>query len=513
MVSIGIFRILCFALLLIIGQCWNSIFESKQTNISRKLFTEEQEREIMQGRRSGRRGKRSRDMTQRVRRGKRRGQIGLQTLKKEIKSSQELDEVVEKIILESDRYHMWWTGPVNDPSFSFQPSPWGANHNPANNAIFTMAVIQGKNDFAPCSSPNDLILYFGTARKYFQGDIVVALEADVLSEEVKHILQYYHIIVYLLPTDLCSKETKYIFCGSNDERVPASVFRYYFYEKWSLKYSKTSLLLLSDFRDIFFQSNPFEYRIEDWLPNYQLATFLEYSPNMQIYKCKFNRQVIEECFGEQLLQTIGEKTIVSSGAMLGTRDGIMIWSNAMTKLLQDAPGRMVETRCMTGGIDHGFINYLIYGNNYVQKTIHIKLFAHGEGPVNSLGGLRPDTVEGNITGSIKSFWKLLSEDGYILNWNNEISPIVHQLDHFQIELLDLADELFLQLKANQTISKSKNQTMIGPLSGTQVLLDGLITNHYDEMKCFTENRPQDRVWQILASSQCLFDCQNSSRYQ
>ena len=82
---------------------------------------------------------------------------------------------------------------------------------------------------------------------------------------------------------------------------------------------------------------------------------------------------------------------------------------------------MVETRCTSGGIDHSFINWLVYGNKLRPSGIRIRIYAHGEGTVNSLGGLRPDTVKANITGDIKSFWKVLDDDGHILNWSGEVS--------------------------------------------------------------------------------------------
>ena len=42
-------------------------------------------------------------------------------------------------------------------------------------------------------------------------------------------------------------------------RVPASVFRYYFYEKWAAQYTENSFIMFADFRDIFFQADPFLY--------------------------------------------------------------------------------------------------------------------------------------------------------------------------------------------------------------------------------------------------------------
>lgn len=49
-------------------------------------------------------------------------------------------------------------------------------------------------------------------------------------------------------------------------------------------------------------------------------------------------------------------------------------------------GRMVETRCLSGGIDHGFISWLVYGNK-LASLLKIKIYPQGEGAVNTLGGI------------------------------------------------------------------------------------------------------------------------------
>lgn len=137
---------------------------------------------------------------------------------------------------------------------------------------------------------------------------------------------------------------------------------------------------------------------------------------------------------------------------------------------------MVETRCFSGGIDHGFVNWLVYGKK-LRQLLRIRLFAHGEGSMNSLGGLRPDTVHANITGSLQDFWKLLTPQGHVLSWNGDLSPVVHQLDHFQEELLQIADNL---------IAKEPSHFTYGAKS--------------DNM---------DRLWQVFSSTRCLFDCTDS----
>lgn len=251
-----------------------------------------------------------------------------------------LGKQVEDIINEADRYHMWWTGPPNDPStfIGFQPESWSRPHNPNANAIFSLAVVQGANDRAVCSSPNNLVLFLGSARRVFDGDIVIALETEQFTDKMKRILEHYRATVYLLPPALCTQQLGdgsskgQIYCGSAEERVPATVFRYYFYEKWAANYNTSAHILLSDFRDIFFQANPFTYHVEDWVPSYQLAVFQEFYPNMLIQNCQVNRFVMQDCFGDDALQRLGSKTVISAGAVLGTRDAVLFLSHHMTRV-------------------------------------------------------------------------------------------------------------------------------------------------------------------------------------
>ena len=113
--------------------------------------------------------------------------------------------------------------------------------------------------------------------------------------------------------------------------MPASVFRYYFYEKWAGIYSTTSFILVSDFRDIIFQDDPFQSSyLNEWFPEYQLAVFQEFHPNMVINRCRFNHKVMSECYGETALKSFGNRIIITSGAMIGTRDAMLIWTHAMT---------------------------------------------------------------------------------------------------------------------------------------------------------------------------------------
>ena len=109
------------------------------------------------------------------------------------------------------------------------------------------------------------------------------------SEEIKEILILYSAVVYIVPFQICSTSISTAtnsnsthpqnnvnkqdlipsaspdnFCGSEDERVPASVFRYFFYEKWASRYNETTWILTADFKDVIFQGNPFLFRKREW---------------------------------------------------------------------------------------------------------------------------------------------------------------------------------------------------------------------------------------------------------
>lgn len=249
----------------------------------------------------------------------------------DVKSSSKLHKlkkIADRILVESDKYNMWWTGPGDE----FAIASWSTPHNSSKNAIFTVAMQQGKMNIPHLTSPRDLILFLGSARKVFAGDIVMAFTSDTITDIIKRILMHYKATVYVLPKHLCSKDKKYIYCGPNEERVPLSVFRYFFYEKWAAIYAPEALILLTDYQDIYFQDDPFGYHRQEWIDTYQLLLFQEFFPKMIIQRSEYHSQIIAECYGSTVLQEFGNRNILSTGGQLGTRDGIVLWSHGMTKV-------------------------------------------------------------------------------------------------------------------------------------------------------------------------------------
>lgn len=143
-------------------------------------------------------------------------------------------------------------------------APWNQSqaHNPlARTAVFAVNFpddIFGFYNFGP---------FLSSLRKYHDGDVVLAVPSNSPLHYLHKLIQF-DVVVYIMP--LQSMEnlngvTCYYFNDmSPDKAVPLAQIRYIMYQFWALKYPKRTNILVSDFRDVFFQSNPFIYNKQSW---------------------------------------------------------------------------------------------------------------------------------------------------------------------------------------------------------------------------------------------------------
>jgi hypothetical protein len=198
----------------------------------------------------------------------------------------------------------------------FKPDKDSSQHNAKGPAIFTAAMshLQGKNVAR---------MFAQTARNAgYEGDIVLAILADS-PEEFLHALNMANCTIYKLRPhcqgDLCG------FPGLKF-KLTIHMLRYFFYQWWARFYEPDALILLSDFRDVFFQSNPFTYRTFEWAPPVaNLIVFQEPYPLKELYRCPINQLWIEGCYGLEGYQRIGSNPISCSGTTMGTRNGILVY--------------------------------------------------------------------------------------------------------------------------------------------------------------------------------------------
>lgn len=196
---------------------------------------------------------------------------------------------------------------------------WSVEHRFNENAILSAAMH-------PKATSEDANAFLGTLRKSgFTGDVVIAILPNSPVSFVNKVKEY-NAITYFVPIN-CGEKENSISCSFEGHEFKASVnmIRYWVYQYWAALYSKDSILLLSDFFDVFFQSDPIAYRKNDWFPQNQLVVYQEAFPNMVIAREVFNAGWIRECYGEKALKQIESNTVSCSGSTMGTRDGILVY--------------------------------------------------------------------------------------------------------------------------------------------------------------------------------------------
>jgi hypothetical protein len=120
-------------------------------------------------------------------------------------------------------------------------------------------------------------------------------------------------------TDNCRFQNDFL--GYPDPR-PFRTFaniRYALYEYWLRYYSESSYILILDFRDTFFQGNPFamfgSFQARKAAKNndYVLHMYAENYDVKNIGICVFNSNWIKTCFGKEALLALKEQPVICSG--------------------------------------------------------------------------------------------------------------------------------------------------------------------------------------------------------
>lgn len=285
-------------------------------------------------------------------------------------------------------------------------------HRPDQNAVFAMAFKYSLHQF------EHFVL---GCRRHFTGDIVLGVSADI-SLETEAFLNDKSVVYYKLALNCVDGDSNRCRLYGADPRTPSTpsaLIRFDLYEYWASMYSPDSWILLTDFRDVVWQGNVFDYKPYEW-QQYDLILFLEFIPNKIIQQCPFNSGWIRGCYGDDILNSIGMNPVSCSGTTMGTRDGILIYAYMMAE-----EGK--RKGCTEGGIDQGIHNKLYY-TGHLSAHMNVRSFHQGYGPVNTIGAMHP-TNRHHFKGSLRKYWKILDDEG-VHNYNGDISPLVHQGDRF-----------------------------------------------------------------------------------
>ena len=141
---------------------------------------------------------------------------------------------------------------------NLKPESWGAQHNPSGNAIFAVCINSG-----PHVSRGDALPFLGSLRGTgYKGDVVLAISPGY-RDSFLDVVKENNVVVYTVQTECGPDNTGDVWCYYPDRpdiRASVNMIRFYLYQFWASLYQESALLMISDFRDVFFQSDPFSYR-------------------------------------------------------------------------------------------------------------------------------------------------------------------------------------------------------------------------------------------------------------
>jgi hypothetical protein len=233
--------------------------------------------------------------------------------------------------------------------------------------------------------------FIGSLKKCgYSEDIVLGVSPrSAMKVGVEDYLRLTNVIAYEFDVEcqshgVCKFDKKFL--GVAD-RKPYRTFdnlRYELYHYWLQYYHSNSMILVIDFRDVFFQSNPFAswgvYSARTKLP-YELQLFAE-NPIFNIGNCSFNGNWISTCFGKDALKALNSSPIICSGSTLGSYNGMRQYLRVMLLSMSKHYGN-----CLMHGSDQGHHNYLYYNGGFNSDLGNPVVFPQGRGIVNTIGSM------------------------------------------------------------------------------------------------------------------------------
>lgn len=155
------------------------------------------------------------------------------------------------------------------------------------------------------------------------------------------------------------------------------------------------VVMISDLRDVIFQRDPFHEPLNG------LELFLEDS-SVRIGRDDFNTRWLLDLFGEEGVDRVRDRPVSCSGTVFGTRDSMLAY-------LAEMIANIAWRRRAMGSHDQGIHNALIYAGRFPGARV----IANEHGRVLTLGNMKTFRT---------------SDDGFLLNADGTIPPVIHQWD-------------------------------------------------------------------------------------
>lgn len=212
-----------------------------------------------------------------------------------------------------------------------------------------------------------------------------------------------------------------------------NVGRLYFYRAAlaEMNISLDAHVLLTDFRDVYFQDHPFakDHFMKPSFGSNELMVFQETSYVIHDRYKNYNGGWIKDCFGADAVRRMEGYPVSCAGTVMGTARGVKHYLDTVIHALEDKIINAEEgTReaCKATGADQAAHNFSIY-TGLLASDHGFSLMPNGFGAVNTVGGA---CSPGTDAKGKPNFFRplLLNERKQVLNQDGSLSPIVHQFD-------------------------------------------------------------------------------------
>ena len=162
-------------------------------------------------------------------------------------------------------------------------------------------------------------------------------------------------------------------------RKTRRVIRHELYLLWAHKYADDAMLFIADFRDTFFQADPFQnLRLDDRTHN--IMFFAEHFPFKQFKRCPFNAGWVGACWGKSVISAMRDSEALCSGSYLGTKQGIIHFEETFMGEVDSA-----QCHVKNQASDQGYVNYLYYTGRVPKGRVYDR----GYSVVNTVGAVCP----------------------------------------------------------------------------------------------------------------------------
>ena len=289
-----------------------------------------------------------------------------------------------------------------------------------------------------------------TLRQHFSGPIVIFVEMESPEEPMppvfKKLCSRLGVSLEFMDEEVVWEPKYERWRLANGDRGFRSMLRKRF--RWSAevcaRMTDTGKCLMTDFRDVFFQADPFLHVPKD----VDMLLAQEPTGPMGLTLAEdvdYDAEWIRTCYGDDALAKIGDQPIICAGTIIGTPKALRVYHDEI--FLADA---LEECN------DQGILNYKWYtgelGRVFWQHELNVQVEPFGFGSVATVGVLDSKCSSSTIdkTDSCESEKMIDLESGLFLNKDGSVPAIIHQWDRVPA-LVDILEKRVRELKSQRDV--------------------------------------------------------------